>query len=111
MTKRHIGLTQEEAPGHLQVGTLAKVIHGGDAELVGGFFREAADGDLRGNDGFPGIAPLPCLSANLLLLHNVALDGYRAVAVWRRPLNGEGRVRLVLHHSIDRGIGRMLPGG
>lgn len=39
-------LTQVEASRHLQVWTLAKVIHRTDAELVAGFFSEVADVDL-----------------------------------------------------------------
>lgn len=103
------GVTQVEAPRHLQIWTLPKVVRGGDAELVASFFCETADGDLRGRDGLSGIAPLPGLIADLPPLHCVALDGHGAVAVRRGPLDGDGGLGLVAYHSIDWGIGRMLP--
>lgn len=104
-----VSVTQVEASRHFQIWTLSKVIHSGDAELVASFFCEIADGDLCGRDGFSSIAPLPGLIANLPPLHNVALDGHGTVAVRRGPLDGDGELGLVVYHSIDWGIRRMLP--
>lgn len=106
---RGVSVTQVEAPWHFQIWTLPKVIHSGDAELVASFFREPADGDLCGREGFPGIAPLPGLIANLPPLHYVALDGHGTVTVRRGPLDGDGGLGLVAYHSIHWGIRRMLP--
>lgn len=106
---RGVGVTEVEAPWHFQIWTLPKVIHSRDAELVASFFCETADGDLCGRDGFSGIAPLPGLIGNLPPLHYVALDGHGTVAVRRGPLDGDGGLGLVVYHSIDWGIRRMLP--
>lgn len=77
--------------------------------MVASFFSEIADGDLCGRQGFSSVAPLPGLTANLPPLHDVALNGDGTVAVGRGPLDGDGRLGLVLDHSVHRGIGRMLP--
>lgn len=106
---RDASVTQVEASRYFQVWTLSKVIHGGDAELVASFFSETADRDFCRRNGFASVAPLPGLTANLPPLHSVALNGHGTVAVRRGPLNGDGRLCLVLYHSIDRGIRRMLP--
>lgn len=108
-THRGVSVTQVKASRYFQVWTLSKVIHGGDAELVASFFSKTAEGDLCRRDGFSSIAPLPGLIANLPALHDVALNRHGTVAVGRGPLNGDGRLGLVVYHSIDRGIRGMLP--
>lgn len=107
---REFSLTKVEGSRYLQVGTLPKVINGRDTELVASFFSEVADCKLCCDNGFFSIAPLPHLGTNLPSLYNVAFDGDRAVTVRRRPLNGDGGLCFVLHHSVNWGIGRMLPG-
>ena len=51
---------------------------------------------------------MPLLVAHLPPLDDVALDGHGAIAVRGRPLDGDGGIRLVLHHSVDWGVWRVL---
>lgn len=104
-----ISLTQVEASWHVQVRTLAKSIDGRNAELVGGLLGEVGDANFCCLNGLSSVASLPCLGANLPPVHDVALDRHRAVAVRRRPLDGDGGLSLVLHHGVHWSVRRMFP--
>lgn len=103
-------LTKVEGPGHLQVLALAIVVDCRNAELVAGLLCEVLDCDLGKGANLHAIAPLPGLGTHLPPLYHVPLDGYRAVTVWGGPVEGDGRVGLVTHHHVDRGIWRVLSG-
>lgn len=103
-------LTEVEGARHLHVLTLAVVVDCGDAELVAGLLCEVLDCDLGKGANLHAIAPLPGLGTHLPPLYHVPLDGYRAVTVWGGPVEGDGRVGLVTHHHVDRGIWRVLSG-